>query len=91
MLGEAGERMKDSAGAAGDAGESISDTSAAPGLGDEAFFGPNQQLHVLIGDFYFAVSPPTMKSRMSGGNPLLSEETKRKMATAIAHRVFSKL
>ena len=63
----------------------------APGLGDEAFFGANQQLHVLKGDSYLAVSPPTMRSRMSGGNPLLPTEKKREIATAIAQKIASKL
>jgi hypothetical protein len=90
-LGKMGADMKDAGGAEADVGQAISETGAAPGIGDEAFFGPNQQLHVRKSDVYFAVTPPAMRSRMSGGSPLLSAEAKREMASAIAKRVLTKL
>ena len=46
---------------------------------------------MLKGDVYFAVSPPQMRSRMSGGNPLLPAEKKREMAAAIAQKIAGKL
>ena len=90
-LGSIGEEMKNSGGAEADAGELVSESAAAPRIGDQAFFGANQQLHVLKGDSYFAVSPPQMRSRMSGGNPLLPVEKKREMAVAIAQKIVTKL
>lgn len=90
VLSDMGEGMKDAGGAEGDAGNAL--TSGAPAkLGDAAFFGPNEQLHVLKGDTYVAVTPPTMRSRMSAGNPMLNAEEKRKMASAVAERVLSRL
>lgn len=91
VLGDMGEGMKGAAGAEGDVGKAIAESGAAPGIGDEAFFGPNQQLHVLKGDAYFAVTPPTMRSRMSGGNPMLAPEAKREMASEIARQLIVKL
>lgn len=91
VLGNIGDDLKNSGGAEGDTGKILTDSAAAPKIGDEAFFGPNQQLHVLKGDTYFAVSPPQMRSRMSGGNPLLPSEKKREMAAAIAQKIIAKL
>lgn len=91
VLGAIGNDMKNSGGAEGDTGEILTDSAAAPKIGDEAFFGANQQLHVLKGDTYFAVSPPMIRSRMSGGNPLLPSEKKREMAAAIAQKIANKL
>lgn len=91
VLGRLGGKMAEGTGAQGQAGEAMAEGAAAPGLGDQAFFGANQQLHVLKGDSYLAVSPPTMRSRMSGGNPLLSGEQKRAMARAIAEKALARL
>ena len=90
VLADMGNEMKSAGGAEGDVGNAIASGGAAK-LGDASFFGPNEQLHVLKGDVYFSVTPPTMRSRMSGGNPMLSADDKRKMATAVAERVLSKL
>ncbi|HYE26615.1 MAG TPA: hypothetical protein VEA61_00030 [Allosphingosinicella sp.] len=86
-----GGQMAKGKGAEAQAGEAIAEGGAAPGLGDQAFFGANQQLHVLKGDSYLAVSPPTMRSRMSGGNPFLSDDQKRVMARAIAEKALARL
>jgi hypothetical protein len=91
VLGDMGSDMKGSGGAKGDVGELLTDAAAAPKIGDQAFFGPNQQLHVLKGDSYFAVSPPMMRSRMTGGNPLMPAAQKRKIAAEIAQKVAAKL
>ena len=92
VLGNMGADMKDAKGVEGDLGELLSETSSSvSGIGDEAFFGANQQLHVLKNNVYFAVSPPTMRSRMGSGNPMLSAEEKREMARAIAQKVVAKL
>ena len=90
VLSDMGEGMKDAGGAEGDVGNALTSGGAAQ-LGDSSFFGPNEQLHILKGDAYVAVTPPTMRSRMSGGNPMLSSEDKRKMASAVAERVLSRL
>lgn len=90
VLGNIGEGMKEGSGAEGDVGNALTSGGSAQ-LGDVAFFGPNEQLHVLKGDAYFAVTPPAMRSRMSGGNPMLNAEDKRKMASAVAERVLSRL
>lgn len=91
VLGRIGGKMAEGKGAEAQAGEAMAEGGAAPGLGDQAFFGANQQLHVLKGDSYLAVSPPTMRSRMSGGNPLLSADRKRAMARAIAEKALARL
>ncbi|HEX8573535.1 MAG TPA: hypothetical protein VF759_12375 [Allosphingosinicella sp.] len=91
VLGRIGGAMADGKGAEAQAGEAMAESGAAPGLGDQAFFGANQQLHVLKGDSYIAISPPTMRSRMSGGSPLLSGEQKRAMARAIAEKALARL
>lgn len=90
-LGSIGEEMKNAGGAEGDTGAMLAESAAAPKIGDQAFFGANQQLHVLKGDAYFAVSPPHMRSRMSAGNPMLPTEKKREIAAAIAQKIASKL
>lgn len=90
-LGSIGEEMKNSGGAEGDTGEMLAKSAAAPKIGDQAFFGANEQLHVLKGDAYFSVLPPHMRSRMSAGNPMLSTEQKREIAARIAEKVASKL
>ena len=90
-LGSIGDEMKESDGATGDTGEMLAESAAAPKIGDQAFFGANSQLHVLKGDAYFSVLPPHMKSRMSAGNPMLSSEKKRDIATAVAQKIASKL
>lgn len=79
-------------GAAGqDVNAMLSDSGAAPKVGDEAFFGANSQLSVRKGNSYIAVQPPIMRSRMAGGNPLLSSEDKKKMALAIAEKAVTRL
>ncbi len=90
-LGSIGDQMKNSDGAEADTGALVSESASAPKIGDQAFFAANQQLHVLKGDSYFAVSPPQMRSRMSGGNPLLPADKKREMAVAIAQKIVTKL
>jgi hypothetical protein len=90
-LGSIGDQMKNTGGAEADTGERIGESASAPKIGDQAFFGANQQLHVLKGDAYFAVSPPQMRSRMSGGNPLLPVEKKREIAVALAQKIVTKL
>lgn len=91
-LGKIGKDMKDEGGAKGDTGEMLAETAAAPKIGDQAFYGANSQLHVLKGDAYFAVLPPTMRSRISStGNPMLSSEKRRVMAAAIAQKIAAKL
>jgi hypothetical protein len=90
-LGRIGADLADGKGAEAQAGKAMAEGGAAPGLGDQAFFGANQQLHLLKGDSYLAVSPPTMRSRMSGGNPLLTGDQKRAMARAIAEKALARL
>lgn len=91
VLGRIGGKMAEGKGAEAQAGEAMAEGGAAPGLGDQAFFGANQQLHVLKGDSYLAVSPPTMRSRMSGGSPLLTGDQKKAMARAIAEKALARL
>ena len=91
-ISDIGEDLKGEGGAKGDTGEILAERGAAPKIGDEAFFGANSQLHVLKGDAYFAVLPPIMKSRIStAGNPLLSSEQKREIATGVAQKIAAKL
>lgn len=91
VLGRLGGEMVKGEGAEAQAGEAMAEGGAVSGLGDEAFFGANQQLHVRKGDSYLAVTPPTMRSRMSGGNPMLSAEQKRAMAKAVAEKALGRL
>lgn len=79
-------------GAAGqDVNAMLSESGDTPKIGDEAFFGANQQLSVRKGNSYIAVQPPMMRSRMAGGNPLLSSDDKKRMALAIAEKAVSRL
>jgi hypothetical protein len=79
-------------GAAGqDVNAMLSDSGDTPSVGDEAFFGPNTQLSVRKGNSYIAIQPPIMRSRMSGGNPLLSGDDKKRMAMEIAQKAVSRL
>lgn len=91
VLGRIGGKMADGKGAEAQAGEAIAEGGAAPGLGDQAFFGANQQLHVLKGDSYLAVLPPTMRNRMGGGSPVLSGDQRQAMARAIAEKALARL
>ena len=91
MLDRMGAGMEGEKGAEGDAGAAMKSGGEAAGIGDQAFFGSNQEIHVLKKDVYFTVSPPTMRSRMSGGNPILSGEQRREMARAIAQKVAGRL
>jgi hypothetical protein len=91
VLDRMGAGMEGAKGAEGDAGAAMKSGGEAAGIGDEAFFGSNQEIHVLNKDVYFTVSPPTMRSRMSGGNPILSAEQKRAMARAIAEKAAGRL
>lgn len=79
-------------GAAGrDVEAMLKDSGASPKLGDQAFFGPNAQLSVVKGKTYIAVSPPIMRSRMSGGNPMLSAADRKKIALSIAQKAVTRL
>jgi hypothetical protein len=89
-MGQMGAQMQGQEGAQGDVGNALAAGGAAS-LGDESLFDPNQQLHVRKGDTYIAVAPPMLRSRMSGGNPLLSDEQKRGMASAIAQKMLAKV
>ncbi len=92
ILGKLGGEMKDAKGAEGDVGEMLAkDSASVSGIGDEAFFGANEQLFVLKNNVYFTVLPPIMRPRTGSGNPLLKAEEKRAMAKSIAQKVASKL
>lgn len=91
FLGGMGKEMAKGEGAQGDVGNMLAGGGTPGTLGDESLFDINQQLHLRKGDIYLAVAPPIMRSRMSGGNPLLSREQKRAMATAIAQKALDKL
>jgi hypothetical protein len=91
VLGRIGGKMAEGKGAEAQAGEAMAEGGPVTGLGDQAFFGPNRQLHVLKGDAYFAVSPPIMRSRMGGGSPLLTGDQRQAMARAIAEKALARL
>ena len=91
MLKDAGGAVAGEGGAGADANAMLSEGGAAPKLGDEALFGPNQQLSVRKGASFIAVTPPTMRSRMAAGNPMLSAEDKRRMAVAVAEKALARL
>ena len=91
ILKDIGGAVADQGGAGADVNAVISESGDSPKVGDEAFFGPNQQLSVRKGTSYIAISPPMMRSRMSGGNPLLSSDDKQKMAVAIAEKAVARL
>ena len=91
VIDRMGAGLKEGGGAQADAGAALAGAGELKGLGDQAFFGANEQLHVLKKDAYFSVTPPAMRSRMSGGNPLLSAEKKREMARALAGKIAAKL
>ena len=89
ILSDMGAGMASSEGAKGDVGGMLQNSGAVSGVGEQAFFDSTQTLHVLNKGTYVAVTPPMMKSRMSAGNPLLSTEERRAMATAIAQKVLA--
>ena len=91
ILKDMGGAVADQGGAGTDVNAALSDSGDTPKIGDEAFFGPNQQLSVRKGNSYIAISPPMMRSRMSAGNPMLSGEDKKKMAVAIAEKAVARL
>jgi hypothetical protein len=91
VLKNVGAAVSGQGGAGADVNAALSESGDAPKIGDEAFFGPNQQLSVLKGSSYIAISPPMMRSRMAAGNPLLSAEDKKKMAIAIAEKAIARL
>ena len=92
ILGKMGGAMKEANGAEGDVGEMLAkDRASVSGIGDEAFFGANEQLFVLKNNVYFTVLPPMMRPRTGSGNPLLKAEEKREMAKQIAQKVVVKL
>lgn len=91
ILKDMGGAVADQGGAGADVNTALSDSGDTPKIGDEAFFGPNQQLSVRKGNSYIAVSPPMMRSRMSAGNPMLSGDDKKKMAIAIAEKAVARL
>ena len=91
MLKDMGSAAAAQGGAGADVNAALSESGDAPKIGDEAFFGPNQQLSVLKGNSYIAISPPMMRSRMAAGNPMLSADDKKKMAIAIAEKAVARL
>lgn len=91
VLGKMGGAAASEGPAGRDVNAMLSDSSEAPGIGDEALFDINSRLSVRKGNTYLAVEPPMMRSRMSGGSPLLSAEDKRKMALAIAQKALTRL
>jgi hypothetical protein len=91
ILKDMGGAVADQGSAGADVNAALSDSGDTPKVGDEAFFGPNQQLSVRKGSSYIAVSPPMMRSRMGAGNPMLSSDDKKKMAVAIAEKAVGRL
>lgn len=91
VLGKIGGQLAGAEGAPGDVGNMLASGGTVGTVGDESLFDINQQIHVRKGGAYVAVAPPMMRSRMAGGNPLLSAEQKRSMAAAIAQKALSKL
>jgi hypothetical protein len=87
--------MGEQAAKQGAAGEDVNamlrGSGEAPKVGDEAFFGANTQLSVRKGNSYIAIQPPIMRSRKSGGNPLLNTDDKKKIAVAVAQKAVSRL
>jgi hypothetical protein len=91
LLGNIGGGMKDKEGAVGDVGNVLAAKQEGAGVGDDSLFDASGRLHIRKGDFYVVVGPPIMRSRMSGGNPLLSGAERRKMATEIAQKAVRKI
>ena len=91
VLSEVGQKMDGSEGAKGDVGATLQRGATSARVGKEAFFDSNQLLHVLDENAYFTVAPPMMRSRMGPGNPMLSDQERRDMATAIAQKVAAAL
>jgi hypothetical protein len=91
LLSGMGKAVAKQGGAGEDVNQMLQASGDQPKIGDDALFGPNQMLSVRKGDTYIAVQPPMMRSRMSGGNPLLSKDDKRKMAVAIAEKAVGRV
>lgn len=91
LLGDIGKQMEGAGGAQGDVSQAISSKQGSSGLGDESVFDANSALHLRKGESYIMVTPPTMRSRMSAGNPMLSKQQRQEMAVAIAQKALSKI
>lgn len=92
VLKDLGAKPGTEGGAAGqDLNAMLSESGGIPKIGDEAFFDSNSQLNVRKGFTYLKVAPPIMRSRMSGGNPMLSAEERQEMARKIADRALSRI
>lgn len=91
-LGTLGAEAASQGGAAGEELNAVlSESGDAANVGDEAFFGPNEQLSVRKGTSYIAIQPPMMRSRMAAGNPQLSAGDRRNLAIAIAGKAVGRL
>lgn len=91
VLRDMGGAAAQQGGAGQDLNAMLSDSGDQPKIGEDALFSANQLLSVRKGDTYISVQPPIMRSRMAGGNPLLSEDDKKQMAIAIAEKAVSRL
>ena len=91
LKGMGGAAAKEGGAAGQDVNAMLSDSGDTPKVGDEAFFGANNQLSVRKGSSYIAIDPPIMRSRMASGNPMLSSDDKKKMAIAIAEKAVGRL
>jgi hypothetical protein len=91
LLGNIGASLQGKEGAPGDVGNMLASKNPARDVGDDSMFDASQTLHVRKGDVYITVNPPIMRSRMSGGFPLLSGADRRKMAIAIAQKAVGRL
>ena len=92
FLKDMGAEAAKEGGAAGqDVNAVLGDSGDTPKVGDEAFFGANNELSVRKSASYIAIAPPIMRSRMAAGNPMLSSDDKKKMALAIAEKALARL
>ena len=93
LLGGMGAAVADKGGAGADVNAKLHEGGdSQPGLGDDSLWGMNSQLSVRKGGTYVAATPPGMHSRISySGNPLISDDDKRKMAVALAEKALSRV
>lgn len=93
LLQRMGQSVADKGGAGKDTAELLKKNGAElPKLGDEAFWGMNNELAVRKGDAYVEVLAPMMHDPANhSGYPLVPKAEMRKIAIAVAEKVLPKL
>lgn len=87
-----GATVADKGGAGADVAAMTKRSADDPQVGDDAIWGMVGILYARKGEAYVEVYPPTIHDPTAHkGNPLISQQEKRKIVTTVADKVFAKL